>query len=50
MIHINKELDWDPFVKKIMDKFKNLEDKISNIESNIKLMMREMDRVIKKVR
>ena len=25
MIHVDKEQEWDPFVKEVMDKFKELE-------------------------
>lgn len=39
-IHVDKEQEWDPFVKKVMDKFKELEDKIDLIKSNLELIIK----------
>lgn len=49
-IHVDKELEWDPFVKKVMDKFKDLEDKIDLSVSNTKHLVEQFDKVIKKVK
>ncbi|MBA7575026.1 hypothetical protein ES708_16842 [subsurface metagenome] len=40
-IQVDKELEWDPFVKKVMDKFKELEDKIDLVKSNTELIVKE---------
>ena len=40
-IQVDKELEWDPFVKKVMDKFKELEDKIDLIKSNTEFIVKE---------
>lgn len=47
MIHINKELDWDPFVKKVMDKFKDLENKIDLVKSNTEFLIKESGKKVK---
>ena len=39
-IHVDKEQEWDPFVKKVMDKLKDLEDKIDLIKSNTELQLK----------
>lgn len=38
-IHVDKEQEWDPFVKKVMDKFKDLEKKIDAANFNISLLI-----------
>ena len=43
-IHVDKEQEWDPFVKKVMDKLKELENKIELIKSNTELMIRESNK------
>jgi len=40
-IHVDKEQEWDPFVKKVKDKLKELEEKIDLIKSNTELMIKE---------
>jgi len=40
-IHVDKEQEWDPFVKKIMAKLKELEDKIDLVKSNTELQLKE---------
>lgn len=40
-IHVDKEQEWDPFVKKVMDKLKDLEEKIDLIKSNTELTIKE---------
>ncbi|MBA7562084.1 hypothetical protein ES708_03733 [subsurface metagenome] len=55
-IQVDKELEWDPFVKKVMDKLKDLEDKIDLIKSNTELQIKAMNtpmntpKVLKKVK
>jgi len=39
-IHVDKEQEWDPFVKKVMEKLKDLEDKIDLVKSNLDLIIR----------
>ena len=39
-IHVDKEQEWDPFVKKVMDKLKDLEEKIDLIKSNTELQLK----------
>lgn len=46
-IHVDKEKEWDPFVKKVMDKFKDLERKIDLAVSNTKHLVEQFDKVIK---
>ena len=41
-IHVDKEQEWDPFVKKVMDKLKDLEDKVDLIKSNTELQIKEL--------
>ena len=48
MISIDRDLEWLPMMKKIMDKFKELEDKIELIKSNTELIVKESGK--KKVR
>lgn len=40
MIYLSKE-EFDPAIKKIMDKLKELEDKIDLVKSNTELMIRD---------
>jgi len=40
-IHVDKEQEWDPFVKKVMEKLKELEDKIDLVKSNTELQLKE---------
>lgn len=49
-IHVDKEQEWDPFVKKVMDKFKELEDKIDLIKSDTATTVTKMDKFLKKVK
>ena len=49
-IHVDKEQEWDPFVKKLMKKLKDLEDKIDLIKSNTELQIKSFDKVTKKVK
>ena len=46
-IHVDKEQEWDPFVKKVMDKLAQLEGKIDLIKSDVELQVKEFDKVIK---
>ena len=48
MISIDRDLEWLPMMRKIMDKFKELEDKIDLIKSDTKFLIKESDK--KKVR
>ena len=47
MIHVNKELEWDPFVKKVMDKFKDLDKKISLVKLNTEFLIKESGKKVK---
>ena len=40
-IHVDKEKEWDPFVKKVKDKLKELEEKIDLIKLNTEFMIKE---------
>lgn len=40
-IHVDKEKEWDPFVKKVMDKLKKLEEKIDLTKSNTEFIIKE---------
>ena len=42
MIHVNKETEWDPFVKKVMDKFKDLNNKIELVKLNTEFLIKEL--------
>lgn len=50
MIHVDKEQEWDPFVKKVMDKFDDLEKKIDSAVSNTKHLINQFDKVIKDIK
>ena len=54
MIHVDKEQEWDPFVKKVMDKFKRLDEKLDkNMESisyKFELVFKELRELNKKVK
>ena len=60
MIHVDKEQEWDPFVKKVMDKFKRLDEKLDKnmelINYKFKLVfaelkeLKELKELIKKVK
>lgn len=41
-IHVDKEQEWDPFVKSVMNKLKDLEDKIDLVKSNTELIVKEL--------
>ena len=47
MIPVDKELEWDPFVKKVMDKFDDLERKIELAVANTKYLVEQFDKIIK---
>jgi len=53
-IHISKELEWDPFVKKVMDKFKKLDEKsdknMESISYKFELVFKELKEIKKKVK
>ncbi|MBC8499496.1 MAG: hypothetical protein H8D39_03100 [Candidatus Atribacteria bacterium] len=44
-IHVDKEREWDPFVKEVMAKFKELEEKIDLIKSNTELQLKNIKKV-----
>lgn len=43
-IHVDKEQEWDPFVKKVMDKFKELDGKISLVKLNTEFLIEELSK------
>jgi len=49
-IHVDKEQEWDPFVKKVMEKLKELEDKIDLVKSNTELMIKSSGKITKEVK
>jgi len=44
MIHVNKELEWDPFVKEVMDKLEDFNNKIELVKSNTEFLIKELDK------
>jgi len=50
MIHVDKELEWDPFVKKVMNKLDDLERKIDLAVSNTKHLIEQFDKVMKDIK
>ena len=44
MIGVDRDLEFIPAIKKIMDKFKELEDKIDLVKSDTKYLIRESDK------
>ncbi len=40
-IHVDKEQEWDPFVKEVRDKLKELKEKIDLIKSNTEFIVKE---------
>ena len=53
-IYVDKEQEWDPFVKKVMDKFKRLDEKLDKnmelINYKFKLVFAELKEIKKKVK
>lgn len=47
-IHVDKEKEWDPFVKKIMDKLNDLEKSNKKNEKKLDTTIMKVDYIIKK--
>ncbi len=47
MIHVNRDLDFIPAIKKIMDKLKELENKIDLVKSNTEFLIKESGKKVK---
>lgn len=46
-IHVDKELEWDPFVRKINGKLEKLEEKIELVLSDLELIIRTSNKKAK---
>jgi len=43
-IHVDKEQEWDPFTKEVMEKLKDLVNKIDLVKSNMELLIKESNK------
>lgn len=49
-IDVDRDREFNPAIKKIMNKLKELEDEIGLIKSNTALLVRTQDKFLKKVK
>lgn len=49
-IEVDRDREWKPMMKKIMDKLKDIEDKAGLAESNTKATLETIDKFLKKVK
>ena len=49
-IPVDRDREFNPAIKKIMDKLAQLEEKIDLIKSNTELQLKDFDKVVKEVK
>ena len=47
MIHVDRDLEFIPAIKKVNDKLKDLEDKVELVLSDLKLLIRISNKKVK---